>query len=98
MFKGRRDFNKYLQEAQKGVPEAQFTLCSMYFLGKGTIRSYDKYEFWLACAYLNNYVSAIETFDKFYDSRYPDLRAHFFNETCPNIIKNYPKYIPYYKS
>lgn len=96
-FQDRENFKKYRIAAEHGDPNAQFMIAGMYILGKGTKKSYEKYQFWLACAYLNRDSRAIEMLNKLYDGRYDLLKKRFLSETCPYVIKHYPQYIPYYK-
>ena len=85
-------------EAQKGDSEAQMIIAAMHFNGRGTRRSAEKFEFWLACSYLNGNRQAAGFVADYCAPAGSPMHKYFFNELCPLIIRKYPQYIPrYYK-
>lgn len=94
--KYKKEFENNLQEAKRGDSKAQLLVAMDYFLGTGVRRSFDEFEFWLACSVLNGNKDAMKYVKEHFVGEYANLQENFFMETCPNIIVNYPQYIPYY--
>lgn len=92
------EFKSMLLAAQNANPYAQYRVSLMYYLGKGTGMSMENHLFWLACACLNGYSKAIESFEHVYDVPKCNLvHDNFLKVICVDVIQNYPQYIPYYR-
>ena len=96
IFHMKAAFKHYLYAAKAGISEAQFKISCMYRLGKGTKKSFKDFNFWLACAYINENEQAIRTVNHVFSQEFHLLKKQFLEETCPYIIENYSQYIPEY--
>lgn len=92
LFGKKKMFSYYKQAAEDCFVSAQYQLASCYYLGEGTKKNLELFEFWLCCAYMNGKEEATNDLNYLLQNGYFSEKEAI-ERIIKNIEVNYSRYL-----